>query len=117
MDRSAQECYIRMKDGADSGAPVPVISRTAVMAGYDVVLGFRRFSGGMGDRMGRAVKKSYDKENQKPILKCSICTGEQVAGFKDLRTGKFEDVMLIRSGRDLELFKKMSGLERVDKEY
>lgn len=25
-----------------------------------------------------STKIEYDKENQKPILKCSICTGEQV---------------------------------------
>ena len=28
---------------------------------------------------------SYDKEKQIPVLRCSICTGEQVAGFKDLQ--------------------------------
>ncbi len=30
-------------------------------------------------------KKTYDKENLCPVLKCSICTGEQVAGFKNIR--------------------------------
>ena len=24
---------------------------------------------------------SFDVETQKPVLRCSICTGEQVAGF------------------------------------
>lgn len=62
-------------------------------------------------------KKTYDKENQRPIIKCSICTGEQVAGFKDIRTGKFEDVMLIRNSGDLDLFKEMYDLEEVHKEY
>lgn len=38
---------------------------------------------------------TYDKEKQKPVIRCSICTGEQVAGFKDIRTGKFTDIMLI----------------------
>jgi len=61
--------------------------------------------------------KSYDKENQRPVLKCSICTGEQVAGFKDIHTGKFEEVMLIQSEKDLELFQKMYGIEIVVKEY
>ena len=27
-------------------------------------------------------KKEYDRENLHPVLRCSICTGEQVAGFK-----------------------------------
>lgn len=62
-------------------------------------------------------KKTYDKEKQIPIIKCSICTGEQVAGFKDIRTGKFEDVMLIRNSGDLDLFKEMYDLEEVHKVY
>lgn len=65
----------------------------------------------------KSPKKTYDKENQRPIIKCSICTGEQVAGFKDIRTGKFEDVMLIRNSGDLDLFKEMYDLEEVHKEY
>ena len=34
--------------------------------------------------------KTYDKENKKPVIKASICNGEQVAGFKDIHTGKIE---------------------------
>lgn len=60
---------------------------------------------------------SYDKENQIPILKCSICNGEQVAGFKDIRTGKFEEVMLVRNNGDLEAFKMRYGVETIRKEY
>ena len=59
----------------------------------------------------------YDKENQVPILKCSICNGEQVAGLKDKRTGQFTEVMLIKSPGDLELFKSMFGVDEVGKEY
>lgn len=65
----------------------------------------------------KAERKTYDKVNMKPILKCSICKGEQVAGFKDLRTGKFEEVALICSGKDLEAFKKTYGIEEITKEY
>ena len=61
--------------------------------------------------------KTYDPNHQKPVLKTSICTGEQSAGFKDIRTGKFEEVMLIKSGKDLEAFQKMYGLSEVPKEY
>lgn len=42
---------------------------------------------------------------RKPVVKASICTGEQVAGFLDTRTGKFEDVMLINDDKDLKRFK------------
>ena len=62
-------------------------------------------------------KKTYDKDNCKPILKCSICNGEQVAGFKDIHTGKFEEVMLIRSPKDLDDFMKQYGISEVSKEY
>lgn len=62
-------------------------------------------------------KLEYDKENQKPILKCSICNGEQVAGFKDNRTGKFHEVMFIRDEKDLQTFKDMYDLDEVVKEY
>lgn len=62
-------------------------------------------------------KKTYDKDNCKPVLKCSICNGEQVAGFKDIHTGKFEEVMLIRGQKDLEEFMKQYGISEVSKEY
>ncbi len=62
-------------------------------------------------------QKSFDRENQRAVLKCSICTGEQVAGFKDVRTGRFDEVMLIRNGSDLDYFKKQYGVEEITKEY
>ncbi len=54
--------------------------------------------------------KTYDIENEKPILRCSICNGEQVAGFKDLHTGSFEEIMLIRNEADLAAFKRQYGI-------
>ena len=50
----------------------------------------------------RNETKIYDKENQKPVIRASICTGEQVAGFKNIHNGKFEEVMLIRSSKDVD---------------
>lgn len=62
--------------------------------------------------------KTYDRENQKPVIKASICNGEQVAGFKDIHTGKIEEVMLLKSPEDLKAFKKMYGIEEeIAKEY
>lgn len=61
---------------------------------------------------------AYDRDHQRPVIKASICNGEQVAGFKDLDTGKFEEVMLIKSAADLETFKSMYGItEDILKEY
>ena len=62
--------------------------------------------------------KTYDKENLKPVINASICNGEQVAGFKNIHTGKIEEVMLIKSPADLEYFKAMYGVEEdIVKEY
>lgn len=59
----------------------------------------------------------FDPETQKAVIKCSICNGEQVAGFKDIKTGKFTEVMLIRNGKDLESFKKNYKIQEIQKEY
>ena len=66
----------------------------------------------------KIVTQSYDMENKKPVIKASICTGEKVAGFKDIHTGKIDEVMLIKSPADLEKFKTMYGIsEEISKEY
>lgn len=62
-------------------------------------------------------KKTYDTENKRPVLRCSICTGEQVAGFKNVNTGHFEDIMLIRDSADLDEFMRMYGVTEITKEY
>ena len=67
---------------------------------------------------GRSFAKSYDKEKTKPAIRCSICTGEQVAGFLNKRSGKFEEITLIRRSEDLEDFKKTYGITgEVEKFY
>ena len=56
---------------------------------------------------GRRKKRTapvYDKAGKIPVIRSSICTGEQVAGFKDPVSGKFDELMLIRSGGDLVEF-------------
>lgn len=66
----------------------------------------------------KTVVKTYDKENKQPVIKASICNGEQIAGFKDIHTGKIEEIMLIKSPADMEKFKAMYGIEEeVAKEY
>ena len=53
---------------------------------------------------------SYDREKKEPALRCSICTGEQVAGFWDLEARWFEEVMLIRGDADLQEFRRIYGI-------
>lgn len=67
----------------------------------------------------KTVKLTYDKQNQKPVIRASICNGEQVAGFKDMHTGKFTEIMLIRNEKDMEEFlgKYDIVMEDVAKEY
>ena len=52
----------------------------------------------------KAEKRSFDRENLKPVIRSSICTGEQVAGFRNIHTGKFSEVMLLRTGSDFREF-------------
>lgn len=53
----------------------------------------------------------YDKSGKIPVIRSSICTGEQVAGFKDVVSGKFEELMLIRNGKDLAEFLRQYQVE------
>lgn len=57
-----------------------------------------------------SISMSYDLNVNVPVIRCSICTGEQVAGFKNLSDGRFEEVMLIRSSADLEEFRERYGI-------
>ncbi len=52
----------------------------------------------------------YDREKEKPVIRSSICTGEKVAGFRDLQTGKFTEMMLICTPEDLETFRNRYGI-------
>lgn len=66
---------------------------------------------------GNDLPLSFDRETQKPVLRCSICTGEQVAGFKNVTTGKFEEVMLVKNEKDLTEFMSRYGISEISKEY
>ena len=58
----------------------------------------------------KTEKKEYDPAKYKPYLKCSICNGEQVAVFRDLETGEFEEVAFIRNEKELREFKETYGI-------
>lgn len=57
---------------------------------------------------------AYDRENLKPVIRASICTGEQVAGFQNIHTGKFSEVMLIRNKTDLREFCETYAVSEAD---
>jgi len=70
-----------------------------------------------GRRKAAVPQIEFNKEKQKAVVKCSICTGEQVAGFKDIHTGKFTEVMLVKDEGDIRKFMERYHLEEVGKEY
>ena len=59
----------------------------------------------------------FDPREQYAVIRSSICTGEQVAGFKNRENGHFTEVMLIKSPEDEKRFKEIYDLETVKKEY
>ena len=63
-----------------------------------------------GRRKKQAVMP-YNRGNKIPVIRSSICTGEQVAGFKDPVSGRFEEVMLLRNDRDLQEFLRQYQVE------
>ena len=62
---------------------------------------------------------AFDKTGKTPVLRTSICTGEQTAGFRDEATGKFYDIMLVRSNADLREFLETYGVseDQLRREY
>lgn len=62
----------------------------------------------------KVEKCSFDRENLRPVIRTSICTGEQVAGFKNVHTGKFSEIMLIRNGHDLKEFLEIYDISEAD---
>ena len=63
----------------------------------------------------RSKPKRYDPETPQPVLRKSICTGETTAGFRDLKTGRFTEIMLVRTPRDLAEFMEQYGVEETPK--
>ena len=51
------------------------------------------------------------------MIRASICNGEQVAGFKDKKTGAFHELMVIRGEKDIAEFKNAFSLKDIKKEY
>ncbi len=71
----------------------------------------KKSDGGMFETNG------FDSETQTAVIRSSICTGEKVAGFKDIKSGRFTEVMLIRSKKDEQEFKKKYKVDELKVEY
>ena len=66
---------------------------------------------------GRFETETFDPETMEAVIRGSICTSEKVAGFKNKETGKFTEIMLIRSHEDIRRFKETYHLDDVKTEY
>jgi len=62
-------------------------------------------------RRKSVVTAPYDKTGKIPVIRSSICTGEQVAGFKEITTGTFHEVMLLQTEADYQEFLRLYGVE------
>ena len=56
-------------------------------------------------------REAYDASLMTPVIRSSICTGEKTAGFREKGTGRFHEVMLIRSRADLEAFREQYHIQ------
>ena len=54
----------------------------------------------------------FPAERFEPVLRCSICTGEQVACMRERTTGHLRELMLIRDEDDLAEFCRQYGVEK-----
>ena len=55
--------------------------------------------------------ETFDPVRLTPAVRAGICTGEKTAGFVDNDTGRFREVMLIRTQEDLLEFRDRYGIE------
>ena len=60
---------------------------------------------------------NFDPAQQKPVIRCSICTGEQTACLKDLKTGRLTEIMVLNDPSDLEAFQAACGVNEIEKVY
>ena len=66
----------------------------------------------------KTYEEEYDLKKYIPIIHASICTGEQVIGFKNKETNQFIEISLIRDVKDIENFrKKYNVVGEIKKEY
>ena len=86
-----------------------------VLAGFTTGMELRVNESRPGDQLAEEIH--FNPERQTAVIRCSICTGEKVAGFKDKESGRFREVMVIRSPGDEQRFKETYHLDSVKTEY
>ncbi len=64
---------------------------------------------GLFSKRGKTPTETYDPAQFTPVIRASICTGEKVAGFRGT-DGRVREIMLIRSEKDLEEFRRTYGI-------
>ena len=89
-----------------------------MVAGAVVLLALAAFRGRRMEREGTSRGTvPFDPETQYAVIRCSICTGEKVAGFKNKADGHFTEVMLIRDFEEEQRFMDMYHLDSIKTEY
>lgn len=83
----------------------------------DIVTGKSFISKLKSKHKGERRTVPHDEARHEAVIRCSICTGEQVAGFRSREDGNFVGVMVIQSEKDLENFKRLYGVDDVKKIY
>ena len=53
---------------------------------------------------------TFDRSLYEPCVRRSICTGERSVGFRDLRTGKFEEYAAVKTDEELQAFLDEYGI-------
>lgn len=56
----------------------------------------------------------FPEGDYEPVLRCSICTGEQVICARERGTGRLVELMLVRSPAQLEGFCAANGMDPED---
>lgn len=66
-----------------------------------------------------AAPPAFPPEDFEPVIRCSICTGEQVACMRNRHTGRMQELMLLQSPEDLTRFCRQYDLrqEQIKKVY
>ena len=62
-------------------------------------------------RKKKKDQPAIDPVRQEPVLRCSICTGEPVFCVRDRETGAVHELMLIRSGAELDEVCLANGID------
>lgn len=84
---------------------------------YNIMVPTHKGAEPLFGRKSKAAGPAFDPAGKRPVVRSSICTGERVAGWRDADTGRFAEVMLLRSDEDLRRFLADYGFRQEDLRY